>query len=173
MNENEKSCCQIGFERLSPEASSKLASSMHGLISCDKSPLFEGMTIAEFSLVLCMERYRLEENSEITVAEAASRLNVSVPAISRALKNLQARGLIERRTDLNDRRSVRIAATQQGRELFYKNKRICIEMFDRVLSYFTDEELQTYAALQCKFADNLLKEIDRLKKQHSGQTDKG
>ena len=171
MNKND--CCNIGFERLSPEASAKLASSMHGLISCDKSPLFVGITIAEFSLMLCMERYRLEENSDITVAEAALRLNVSVPAISRTLKNMQARGIIERRTDISDRRSVRIALTEQGRELFFTNKRICIDMFDRVLSHFTDDELRMYAKLQCKFADNMLKEVDRLKKQHSAQADKG
>ncbi|MGN0648796.1 MAG: MarR family winged helix-turn-helix transcriptional regulator [Oscillospiraceae bacterium] len=173
MTENENKCCGFGFSRLTPEASARLASSMHSMISCDKSPMLNGMTIAEFSLMLCMERYEYEENSSITVAEAASRLNVSVPAISRLLNKLQVRGYIERRADTVDRRSVRIAATQQGRELFSKNKRNCIEIFDRVLRQFTDEELRLYSELQSKFADNMVSELDRLKKEHSGQTDKG
>lgn len=173
MMENETKECRISFDRLSSEESARLASSMHSLISCDKSLLLNGMTIAELSLMLCMERYKLEGNSDITVAEAASRLNVSVPAISRLLKNLQARGLIDRRTDPTDRRSVRIAATQQGRELFSRNKRNCIEIFDRVLKHFTDEELKKYAELQSKFADNMVSELDRLKKAHSSRTEKG
>lgn len=172
MMENETKECRISFDRLSSEESARLASSMHSMISCDKSLLLDGMTIAELSLMLCIARYKLEENSDITVAEAASRLNVSVPAISRLLKNLQERGIIDRRTDPTDRRSVRITATQQGRELFARNKHICIEIFDRVLKHFSDEELHKFAELQCKFADNMLKEIDRLKKEHSSQTDK-
>lgn len=173
MNENEKCCCPIVFGGLSPEVSAKLARSMHMMISCDKSLLFKGMTIAEFSLMLCMELYRHNEHRDITVAEAAPRLNVSVPAISRLLKNLQSRGLIERRADPLDRRSVRIAATERGSELYQINKKICMETLDRVLSRFNDEELQKYAELHLKFTDAVLAELNRLKKERGSGADKG
>ena len=166
MNNKQHEMCRIGFERLSPEMSSQLVSSMHSMISCDKSPLLDGLTIAEFSLILCVERHIFEGRNDITVAEAASKLNVSVPAISRVVKNLQSRGIIERRTDPDDRRSVRITVTPAGREVFAANKQRCVKAFDRVLGHFTDDELQTFAKLQSKFADNMAAELNRLKKSH-------
>ena len=49
-----------------------------------------------------------------TVRALAAELNISKPAVSRAIDKLSVLGLIRRQTDENDRRSVNLFRTVQG-----------------------------------------------------------
>ena len=61
----------------------------------------------------------LDEEGQ-TVRGLASYANISKPAITRALDRLAVFDLIRRRTDPNDRRSVIVQRTAQGRIFFRK-----------------------------------------------------
>ena len=49
-----------------------------------------------------------------TVGALAERLNISKPAVSRAVDRLSVLGLLERRTDANDRRVIHLEPTKKG-----------------------------------------------------------
>jgi DNA-binding MarR family transcriptional regulator len=72
----------------------------------DEHPL----TIRQLAVLLSC--YLLE--GEHTVRRLASRLKMAKPSISRILDHLVAEGLIERRADPRDRRSVLFGLTQRG-----------------------------------------------------------
>lgn len=64
------------------------------------------------------------ESEPQTVRGLAQKLNISRPAITRALDRLEGGGLLRRRTDPSDRRSVLIVRTPFGQALFRQLKRI-------------------------------------------------
>lgn len=107
-------------------------------------------------LYFALERFA-ECGEHITAAQAAELLRVSAPSISRTLKNLEEKGFIERDTDKNDRRSVRIIVTKEGeRRVRGVLERIFVIM-DRALGEFSNEELIAMAALHSKFVDTIEK----------------
>lgn len=120
------------------------------------------LTDAELALVRCVAVFHSEHGGEyITVAQAASELGISAPAVSRTLKGLQSKGYIERKTDEADRRSVRIIATESGIEALKSCMKRRSEIVERVLANFTDEELHTIIKLHCKFTSLMSEEISK------------
>lgn len=73
----------------------------------------DGHALTIRQLVVLLTCYLLDEDH--TVRRLAVRLKVSKPAISRMLDYLVEQGLIERRVDSRDRRSVLFERTYAGR----------------------------------------------------------
>lgn len=130
--------------------------------------LLQEITPAEFSLMCCVG----EAESPISVAQTANSMGVSMPAVSRLLRTLEADGLIERRTDTNDRRSVLILLTEKGKELMKNNLLQLGHIVDRVTSCFSDEELSIFIHAQEKLAISIAEVMTELAAA-SGQTQKG
>lgn len=61
---------------------------------------------------------------ERSLGELADAEQVSPPTMSRVVKALEERGLVRRRTDPEDRRALRIAATARGRRVLEKGRRL-------------------------------------------------
>jgi DNA-binding MarR family transcriptional regulator len=61
--------------------------------------------------------FLLREHGELTVKEIASRLSMSLPAVSRSVDGLVQRGFVARRECESDRRSRQIALLPEGREV--------------------------------------------------------
>jgi DNA-binding MarR family transcriptional regulator len=61
--------------------------------------------------------FLLDEHHELTVKDIASRLSMSLPAVSRSVEGLVQRGFVTRREHDSDRRSRQIALLPQGREV--------------------------------------------------------
>jgi DNA-binding MarR family transcriptional regulator len=61
--------------------------------------------------------FLLQEHGELTVKDIASRLSMSLAAMSRAVEGLVQRGFVGRRECQNDRRSRQIALLPQGRQV--------------------------------------------------------
>jgi DNA-binding MarR family transcriptional regulator len=59
--------------------------------------------------------FHLQEQPELAVKEIASRLGMSLAAVSRSVDGLVQRGLVARRESESDRRSRQIALLPQGR----------------------------------------------------------
>jgi DNA-binding MarR family transcriptional regulator len=73
-----------------------------------------GYALTIRQLVVFLTCYLLDEDH--TVKRLAIRLRVSKPAISRILDYLVERGLIERKADSRDRRSILFEKTDAGRK---------------------------------------------------------
>lgn len=154
--------------RLSAEDYKTFLKNMQTINSMRLPLLLEDITPAEFSLMCFVG----EAESPVTVAQAANHMGVSMPAVSRLLKTLESDGLIARKTDENDRRSVQILLTEKGRELTQRNLVLLGQMVDRVTSCFSDEELSMLIRAHEKLAKGIAEVMAELSAS-SGQTQKG
>lgn len=107
-------------------------------------------------LYFALDRFA-ECGEHLTAAQAAEILKVSAPSVSRTLKNLEEKGLIERDIDKNDRRSVRIIVTKAGNQRVNSVLERIFNIMDKVLKEFSNEELTAMAELHCKFVRSVEK----------------
>lgn len=143
-----------------PEVCSGILLSMERLSRIKSDGVIIGMTPSEFSVLCCAEQYPRKNNgAAASVAEIAARMGVSVPAVSRTLRFLQERSLIERTVDEDDRRSVRVTITEEGREQLRDNMTRVVAALNRILSVFTEDEMRTIAELYSKFASATEKQL--------------
>lgn len=140
------------YKRLSQEQYLPFFKSMQNICGGCYSDRSADMTSSEMSLCYCVQHLSQKNCGALpTVAETAAALNVSVPAISRTLKNLEAKEYIWRVTDNSDRRIVHILLTEKGDALLLENFRAVSEVMDRALSQFSDEELRLMLEFHVKF----------------------
>ncbi len=76
----------------------------------------------------------------ITGGEIAKLLHVDAGTISAAVRRLEARGLVKRKQDLEDRRRVSLALTAQGRRLDVATEGTVESAVEAVLAVTTEPE---------------------------------
>lgn len=139
--------------RISGEEYTALLGNMQGMCNFNFAEILTDITAAEFALMYHAAIKNKTDNEMLTVAQAASILQVTVPAISRTLKNLEKKEYLSRITNQNDRRSVYISITAKGVEVLINNLHRFEGLMTRILSSFSDEELHTMIKLQTKFVN--------------------
>lgn len=109
------------------------------------------MSSMEFCMIGAFLEFEKHNNGKhITVNELAAESGMSVPLVSRTLKNLESRELIKRVTDENCRRNTLVIISEKGNELFEKNSEVLTKYINKVLDYFTDDEIGTLFSLKKK-----------------------
>ncbi|MCM1165389.1 MAG: MarR family transcriptional regulator [Ruminococcus sp.] len=109
---------------------------------------------SEIILIHCALDYAEENGGEnITVAQAAKNLGASLPSVSRTLRSLSQKGFVERYSDPNDRRTVRIRVTEQGENELKRLLRRIFSVFDGAMRGFSDEEISTMIELHGRFVE--------------------
>lgn len=103
----------------------------------------KGMSLPEFAIALCIDMMANSGYNQILVSDLVKRLPSSPQAISKYLKQLEKRGLIERMTVEEDRRNTELRLTENGKESleFSRNRMqvFCREVFDGI----SDEEFNS------------------------------
>jgi MarR family transcriptional regulator, organic hydroperoxide resistance regulator len=98
---------------------------------------------------------RLWREDGLSVTQLRDRLGVEMPTVTRALQRMERRGLVERRPDATDERSVRIYLTEAARQL----EDVIPAALDRAdgiaLQGFSEEERATLLGLLRRMEDNL------------------
>jgi DNA-binding MarR family transcriptional regulator len=84
----------------------------------------------------------LEQGTPST--KIAPLIGLESRSITRMLKNLEETGLIERRPDLYDKRSVRIFLTDRGKEKRETAKQAVLEFNQRVRSMIPSDQLNVF-----------------------------
>lgn len=116
---------------------------------------------SEFMLLAQAADYSCTHNGiNITVADAAEKLEVSSSAISRTLGGLLEKELVEREFDKNDRRNVRIAVTDKGKQVLDNFVNEAFVMIDKALKEFSDEEIELMFELQKRFIRSISKVLN-------------
>lgn len=91
----------------------------------------------------------IERRGPISPAGIAARVHLSRGTVTGILARLEARGLVERRPDPADRRSVRMSLTSGGSELLARAPSLLQEEFRHELSKLEEwEQLSILATLQ-------------------------
>ncbi|MGB3761642.1 MAG: MarR family transcriptional regulator [Ornithinimicrobium sp.] len=100
-------------------------------------PLLEpmGLTHPQYLVMLA-----LWEQSPLKVSELASRLSLESATLSPLLKRLESAGMLTRRRDPNDERSLAICLTPQGRETRAQAERIPPAIMERLGMSLSDLE---------------------------------
>ena len=82
---------------------------------------------------------------ETTLGSLAGQEQVAAPTMSRLVRDMEASGLVQRRANEADGRSVLISATRRGRSLLDEAKGRRLARLERSLSELTDDERETLA----------------------------
>ncbi len=80
------------------------------------------------------------------ITDLAAAEGVTQPAITLLVNRLEQRGWLRREPDLEDRRAVRVTATDSGREAFNHARAEYRAFFHGEMASLADEEVQTLAS---------------------------
>ena len=94
----------------------------------------------------------------INQLELVKATHLKPPTVSVILKNREVEGLVERRSDPDDLRSVRAYLTENGRALDRENIARIQALDAHALRGLSDEECQTLMPLLLRIRNNLLEE---------------
>ena len=98
------------------------------------------------------------QNGTIYVSDLATAVKQPLPAVSRALRQLEQDGLIERITDPNDRRKTLVRITPKGYELCHQCEQALRNYFASVLARLEPEQVAQMDALRGALMDAILAE---------------
>lgn len=84
----------------------------------------------------------LSETGTLHVTAIGDRLQIPGPQMTRLVDRLVALGLVERRPDAADRRSINLTLTEKGRTVMKEHGAAVRDSVKEALACLTDEELQ-------------------------------
>jgi MarR family transcriptional regulator, organic hydroperoxide resistance regulator len=97
----------------------------------------------------------LQEHSGATMGRLADLTSVDRTTLTRTLGLMESAGLIARREQKSDRRSLAISLTAQGRRVFARILPLTVAETDRALTGFSAEEIGVLRDWLRRMADNL------------------
>jgi DNA-binding MarR family transcriptional regulator len=96
-----------------------------------------------------------QREASLTMSEFGDSLAVPLSTATRAVDWLVQSGYVERRQDPEDRRIVRVALTENGKELYKTLNKFVTKHVEQILRHFTANERVTLIALMSKVVDIL------------------
>ncbi|MGQ9778726.1 MAG: MarR family winged helix-turn-helix transcriptional regulator [Bacillota bacterium] len=109
-----------------------------------------GLTPGEAHVLFCIGRAGGAEDPGIRVSEISEALKVTSPTITQFLKSLEERGLVERSTDKEDRRAVRIKLTTKGARAIEEAHRTFLASFEELVDHLGEEKSNLLAELMAE-----------------------
>ncbi len=103
------------------------------------------LSFGEFDVLACL--LRSGAPYELTPGELLETLMLSSGAMTNRIDRLERSGLVARRPDPDDRRGVRVALTDKGKELIGKAITAHVENEARVLDTLSTKEQETLSSL--------------------------
>lgn len=135
---------------------------MYSFGNLDYSKFLNNCSKVEYIVLLKINEYLEQEKvSFINVTKLSELLNVSTPAVSRVLKNLESKKYILRNIDVICRRNTRVKLTKLGKDELIKSNDRLNEIFNNYMLDLTKEEQEIfvksvekiYKAFCCKLQD--------------------
>lgn len=105
--------------------------------------LFPELSRGDCMTLMAIDHFNREKQEGLlTVSELAEKMHMQMPAVSRALKNLEERDLIERSINKSDRRNTYVSLTPHGRDFLEEKEKTMGEFAEAVLSRMREEDLE-------------------------------
>jgi DNA-binding MarR family transcriptional regulator len=99
----------------------------------------------------------LEKEGKLHVAEIGEKLHIAKAQMTHLIDKLADLNMVERKTDIDDRRTINITLTGQGRAFLDEHKNRLVHTAVDTMSRLTDEELEDLANTLKKLRDMLAK----------------
>ncbi len=151
------------LHRLSKEAKSGMKASLSGCPKCH-------FMMLEATLIQIHEH---GTNGAIYVSDLAAAVKQPLPAVSRALRQLEQEGLIERITDPNDRRKTLVKATEQGLAASRQCEDALSRYFEQVMRRIPPQQLAQMFAFKDVLLDAVEAENAAQQSKLKGETENG
>ena len=99
----------------------------------------------------------LEKEGKLHVAEIGAKLHVAKAQMTHLIDKLTALNMVERKTDIADRRTLNITLTGRGRVFLEEHRNRLVHTAMETMSRLTDEEFEDLANTLMKLRDLLSK----------------
>jgi len=130
-----------------------LTRAQHAVLSYFRSRLDEyDVTPVQYGILSC-----LWCKDGQTATEIAQRICLDGSTITGILDRMENKGLLERQSDPNDRRAIRVVLSDKGRQLEKPLGEVVKASNQRVLDIFTKEEQELFVESLKRVADNISK----------------
>ncbi|GCE16100.1 MarR family winged helix-turn-helix transcriptional regulator [Tengunoibacter tsumagoiensis] len=107
----------------------------------------DGYKPSEIKLMFCIRKNMRNEAHELKVSDISKMLHVTSPTVTQLLKGLETNGLIERNTDLADRRAVGISLTSKGELVTKKASEAFFASLSGLIEHLGEEKANQLAEL--------------------------
>jgi DNA-binding MarR family transcriptional regulator len=127
------------------------------LVSESLHDLYAGpfdLSVTEWRVMAALGRF-----APLTASDVGQRIVMDKVAVSRAVSGLMKRGLIERATDLADRRRASLRLSARGRAMHAKIVPLALDYESKLYETLNDEERQAFNSL----ADRLFARAEALR----------
>lgn len=104
----------------------------------------------------------IHEHGGLSQAGIAKMLNVKPASLTTMLQRMESRGLIERRQEGRDCRSLHVYLTDEGQREVERLYKVMCEVAGEAYRCLTEEELEQYYQLVKKINQNLKEENDEM-----------
>lgn len=106
-----------------------------------------GFNPGDFRVLFCIKKHTGTNAPEMKVSEISKRLHVTSPTVTQLLNKLEAHGLIERRIDPTDRRSVGVKLTREGNMVTEQAFEAFFSTMSGLVEYLGEEQSNQLADL--------------------------
>ena len=121
------------------------------ILNEDLRPL--NLSSAEGNILL----HLLIRGQEMGQEQLAEQLDISKPAVSRALDSLEAKGFVTRQPDPEDRRVHRVRLTGQAREIGPTVEQAYNQLYVLAMQGISQEELDYFVNLFSRMSENFMR----------------
>jgi len=101
-----------------------------------------GVTIPEWRVLA-----GLSQRSPMSATELGAHTNMDKPRVSRALRRMESRGLLDRRTDPKDQRVAVLRLTSKGRSIYRQIEPLALNWQDQLLACLDEREQEIFTDL--------------------------
>lgn len=140
----------------------KLMESFHKLNRLQKHQLsVSGLAPSEFFLLFHIKKKTKPNEQGIKLSDISKHLMVTAPTVTQLIKNLEKQGFIERKTDENDKRSVRVKLTDKGQNEVNKTWTEFMNNYHEIVEHIGEEKTKDLIDLLSIIFDYLHKKSDK------------
>lgn len=127
--------------------------------------LFPEVSRGEWFLLVTLKKQQEGREGDMPphppgTGDFARMLECSPPMISKMLRSLEKKGMIERRADETDRRNTNVFLTERGEEMLFAGKGRMDCLFDRVFAKFGEEQVDKMLAAMEEFYKAVKEELE-------------
>jgi len=119
---------------------------------------YKGIKPGEYKLLFTIKSAKKHHGVDLTVSCLSKYLQVTAPSVTQLINRLEADGLVERRIDPNDRRSVKVVLTEEGEQVTEKVVDAYLQKLHGLIGHLGEEKSKQFAELLSEtiayFAEN-------------------